>query len=60
MGPYQFPEKLIPLFINNISKQQTPCQFMEKEKMYVIGFMLNDHARAIDQIFHQCQIGGNL
>ena len=38
-GPYQFPEKLIPLFINNILAIVNLYRFMEKEKMFVIGCM---------------------
>ncbi|MCQ2285699.1 MAG: dTDP-glucose 4,6-dehydratase [Bacteroidales bacterium] len=63
-GPNQFPEKLIPLFINNIKN---------KKKLPVYGQGLNvrdwlfveDHAAAIDLIFHNAKpgqtynIGGN-
>lgn len=55
-GPYQFPEKLIPLFINNIR---------ERRELPVYGSGANvrdwlyveDHARAIDLIFHRGRIG---
>lgn len=51
-GAFQFPEKLIPLFINNI---------IEKKSLPVYGkgentrdwLFVNDHAKAIDLIFHE-------
>jgi dTDP-glucose 4,6-dehydratase len=51
-GPYHFPEKLIPLFINNI---------MENKSLPVYGdgkytrdwLFVEDHARAIDLVFHK-------
>lgn len=51
-GPYQFPEKLIPLFINNIRHGKPLPVYGRGENvrdwLYVV-----DHARAIDLIFHQ-------
>lgn len=55
-GPYQYPEKLIPLFVKNI---------MEKKPLPVYGEGLNvrdwlyveDHVAAIDRIFHRGEIG---
>lgn len=55
-GSYQFPEKLIPLFINNI---------LHKKPLPVYGAGLNvrdwlwveDHAKAIDVIFHKGKLG---
>lgn len=55
-GPYQFPEKLIPLFITNL---------MEKKKVPVYGEGLNvrdwihvdDHNKAVDMILHDGKIG---
>lgn len=38
-GAYQFPEKLIPLFINNIC-QSKPLPVYGKGRMYVIGYLL--------------------
>ena len=38
-GPYQFPEKLIPLIINN-ALQGRNFRYTEMEKMFVTGFML--------------------
>lgn len=50
-GPYQFPEKLIPLFINNIRNGKSLPVYGKGENvrdwLYVI-----DHARAINTIFH--------
>jgi len=54
-GPYQFPEKLIPLFINNIRHGKSLPVYGKGENvrdwLYVV-----DHARAIDVIFHQGKI----
>jgi dTDP-glucose 4,6-dehydratase len=55
-GSYQFPEKLIPLFINNI---------LNKKALPVYGEGINvrdwlwveDHAKAIDTIFHKGEMG---
>jgi dTDP-glucose 4,6-dehydratase len=55
-GPNQFPEKLIPLFINNILTKKPLPVYGKGENvrdwLYVI-----DHATAIDVIFHQGKIG---
>lgn len=54
-GPYQFPEKLIPLFINNIRCGKSLPVYGKGENvrdwLYVV-----DHARAIDVIFHKGKI----
>jgi dTDP-glucose 4,6-dehydratase len=55
-GPFQFPEKLLPLMINNIKN---------KKNLPVYGKGLNirdwlwveDHASAIDKIFHKGKVG---
>jgi len=55
-GPYQFPEKLIPLFVTNL---------MEGEKIPIYGdgknvrdwLFVEDHCRAIDMIIHEGKIG---
>ena len=51
-GPYQFPEKLIPLFINNI-RQGKPLPVYGKGENVRDWLFVEDHARAIDLIFHQ-------
>jgi len=55
-GPYQFPEKLIPLFINNIRHGKPLPVYGRGENvrdwLYVV-----DHARAIDTIFHRGKVG---
>lgn len=55
-GPYQFPEKLIPLFINNIIHKKPLPVYGEginvRDWLYVV-----DHARAIDEIFHNGKHG---
>jgi dTDP-glucose 4,6-dehydratase len=63
-GPNQFPEKLIPLMINNIINKKPLPVYGKGENirdwLYVV-----DHARAIDSIFHEgnngetYNIGGN-
>ena len=54
-GPYQFPEKLIPLFINNFCHGKPLPVYGKGENvrdwLYVV-----DHARAIDLIFHKGKI----
>lgn len=54
-GPYQFPEKLIPLFINNIC-QRKPLPVYGKGENVRDWLYVEDHARAIDLIFHQGKI----
>jgi len=55
-GPYHFPEKLIPLFINNIiHKKPLPVY---GDGLYTRDWLfVKDHARAIDLVFHQGKIG---
>ena len=54
-GPYQFPEKLIPLFINNI-RHRKPLPVYGKGENVRDWLYVEDHARAIDLIFHQDKI----
>lgn len=54
-GPYQFPEKLIPLFINNI-RHGRPLPVYGKGENVRDWLYVEDHARAIDQIFHKGRI----
>ena len=51
-GPYQFPEKLIPLFINNI-RMGRPLPVYGKGENVRDWLYVEDHARAIDLIFHE-------
>lgn len=51
-GSYQFPEKLIPLFINNI-RNNKPLPVYGKGENIRDWLWVEDHARAIDLIFHQ-------
>jgi len=55
-GPYQFPEKLIPLFINNI-RHNKPLPVYGKGENVRDWLYVVDHARAIDIIFHKGKIG---
>ena len=50
-GPYQFPEKLIPLFINNILNNK-PLPVYGNGENIRDWLYVEDHARAIDVIFH--------
>lgn len=54
-GPYQFPEKLIPLFINNI-RNRKPLPVYGKGENVRDWLFVEDHARAIDLIFHKGNI----
>ena len=55
-GSYQFPEKLIPLFINNICNNK-PLPVYGKGDNVRDWLFVNDHARAIDVIFHKGKLG---
>ncbi|WGH76975.1 dTDP-glucose 4,6-dehydratase [Tenacibaculum tangerinum] len=55
-GSHQFPEKLIPLFINNICKNK-PLPVYGKGENVRDWLYVEDHARAIDRIFHQGKLG---
>ena len=54
-GPSQFPEKLIPLFINNI-RHGRPLPVYGKGENVRDWLYVEDHARAIDLIFHKGRI----
>ena len=54
-GPYQFPEKLIPLFINNI-RHRKPLPVYGKGENVRDWLYVEDHARAIDTIFHRGKV----
>ena len=55
-GAFQFPEKLIPLFINNIVNNK-PLPVYGKGENIRDWLFVEDHARAIDLIFHRGKIG---
>lgn len=55
-GPYQFPEKLIPLFINNI-RQKRPLPVYGEGLNVRDWLYVEDHARAIDLVFHKGRSG---
>lgn len=55
-GPYQFPEKLIPLFVNNI-RHRKPLPVYGKGENVRDWLYVEDHARAIDLIFHEGKAG---
>ncbi|MCI1720691.1 MAG: dTDP-glucose 4,6-dehydratase [Bacteroidales bacterium] len=55
-GPYQFPEKLIPLFINNIEHNK-PLPVYGAGKNVRDWLYVEDHAKAIDLIFHKGTVG---
>ena len=54
-GTYQFPEKLIPLFINNI-RHRKPLPVYGKGENIRDWLYVEDHARAIDTIFHKGRV----
>lgn len=55
-GPNQFPEKLVPLFINNIKNKKSLPVYGDgkytRDWLYVV-----DHARAIDMVYHKGKNG---
>lgn len=55
-GAYQFPEKLIPLFINNI-RHNKPLPVYGKGENVRDWLWVEDHARAIDLILHEGKTG---
>ncbi len=55
-GSYQFPEKLIPLFINNI-KNNRPLPVYGKGENIRDWLWVEDHAAAIDVVFHKGKKG---
>lgn len=55
-GSYQFPEKLLPLFINNIKNNKALPVYGKGENIRD-WLWVEDHARAIDIIFHQAATG---
>ena len=55
-GSFHFPEKLIPLAINNIKNNQ-PIPVYGKGENIRDWLWVEDHARAIDVIFHQAESG---
>ena len=54
-GPCQFPEKLIPLFVNNI-RHRKPLPVYGKGENVRDWLFVEDHARAIDLIFHEGKV----
>lgn len=55
-GPFQFPEKLIPLFIHNI-RNKKPLPVYGKGENIRDWLFVEDHAKAIDLLFHKGQTG---
>lgn len=55
-GPNQFPEKLVPLFINNI-RNNKPLPVYGKGENVRDWLYVVDHARAIDDVFHKGKVG---
>ncbi len=55
-GPNQFPEKLLPLAINNI-KNNKPIPIYGKGENIRDWLYVEDHARAIDLIYHEAKNG---
>ncbi len=55
-GPYQFPEKLLPLMIHNI-KNKKPLPVYGKGHNIRDWLWVEDHAAAIDLIYHKGEVG---
>jgi dTDP-glucose 4,6-dehydratase len=55
-GPYQFPEKLIPLFITNaLLSQKLPIY---GDGLYIRDWLyVEDHCKALDSVLHKGKIG---
>src|SRR5262249_14892301 len=54
-GPYQFPEKLIPLAINNIKNNKAIPDYSKGENVRD-WLYVEDHAAAIDIVFHRAKL----
>jgi dTDP-glucose 4,6-dehydratase len=55
-GPYQFPEKAIPLFVTNVIDDQ-PIPLYGDGKQVRDRLHARDHARAVDVVLHKGQLG---
>lgn len=55
-GPYQFPEKLIPLMINNI-RYNKPLPVYGDGQYTRDWLWVEDHAAAIDLVYHKGKVG---
>lgn len=55
-GPYQFPEKLIPLFVNNI-RHRRPLPVYGNGENVRDWLFVEDHAQALDKVFHEGRSG---
>jgi dTDP-glucose 4,6-dehydratase len=55
-GPYQFPEKLIPLFIDNIRRRK-PLPVYGRGENVRDWLHVEDHVRALDTVFHSGRAG---
>ena len=55
-GPFHFPEKLIPLCINNILNKK-PLPIYGKGENVRDWLFVEDHVKAIDTIFHKGKVG---
>ena len=55
-GPFQFPEKLIPLFINNIINNKSLPVYGDGENIRD-WLYVEDHVKAIDMVFHNGKVG---
>ena len=55
-GPNHFPEKLVPLALNNI-KNEKPVPVYGKGENIRDWLYVLDHARAIDTVFHEGKVG---
>jgi dTDP-glucose 4,6-dehydratase len=56
IGPYQYPEKVVPLFITNAIDDQPLPLYGDGRQMRDYQYVL-DHCEAIDLVLHQGQIG---
>ncbi len=56
-GPYQFPEKLLPLLINNCT-QNLPIPVYGDGKNIRDWLFVEDHCEALDCVFHEGDTGG--
>ena len=56
-GPYQFPEKLIPLMIHNVKNQQKPAGVWRRHECARDWLYVEDHCKAIDMVAENGRAG---
>ena len=59
IGPYQYPEKVVPLFVTNAIEGQTLPVYGDGKQRRDYQYVL-DHCEGIDVVLHRGQLGEDL